>query len=68
MPKLTLTEAQRILLGIIESVEVGNFTAEEAVQELTELKADAERAGLNFRADYTLADFQKIREMFLSTD
>lgn len=58
---LTLTEAQRLLLGIINSVESGVTTPEEAVEELTKLKANAAKAGLTFKADYTLADFTKIR-------
>jgi hypothetical protein len=62
---LTLTEAQRLLRGIITSVESGVTLPEDAVEELAELKTKA--AGLNFKADYTLADFQKIRENYVST-
>lgn len=62
---LTLTEAQRLLLGIITSVESGVTSPEDAVEELAELKTKA--AGLNFKADYTLENFQKIRENYVST-
>jgi hypothetical protein len=63
---LTLTEAQRLLLGIIISVESGVTTPEEAVDELNELNTRAETANLNFKADYTLADFEEIRADYLS--
>ena len=57
---LTLTEAQRLLLGIITSVEAGVTTPEEAVEELNDLKDRAEEAGFPFDADYTLVDFENI--------
>ncbi len=60
---LTLTEAQRLLLGIITSVEGGVTTPEDAISELEELKS---RAGANFRADYTVDDFIKLRENYVS--
>lgn len=61
MAKLTLTQAQRVLLGIVTSVESGVTTPEEAVNELALLKKEAKEAGLNFTANYTLADFEKIQ-------
>ena len=64
--RFTLTSAQRRLLEIIASVETGIYTAEEAVEVLGDLRQDAEKAGLGFRADYTLADFQRIRSGYLS--
>ncbi len=67
MAQFTLTEAQRILLGIITSVESGVTTPEEAALELSSLKARASTAGVNFKADYTVADFQKIRENYVTT-
>jgi hypothetical protein len=63
----TLTEIQRTLLGIIVAVESGVTTPEEAVDELNKLKAKAAKAGLNFRADYLLADFQEIRKNSISS-
>lgn len=63
---LTLTEAQRLLLGIISSVEGGITTPEDASEELAELKEKAAKAGLNFKADYTVDDFIKIRESYVS--
>lgn len=64
---LTLTDAQRLLLGIIASVESGVTTPEDAVTELAGLKEKATAAGLNFRADYTLQDFQDIRQKEIET-
>ncbi len=64
---LTLTEAQRLLLGIITSVESGVTTPEEAVEELNDLREKAGKAGIPFKADYTLTDFEKIRENYVST-
>lgn len=64
---LTLTEAQRLLLGIITSVESGVTTPEEATDELTSLKTRAANAGVNFKADCTVDDFIKIRENYVST-
>jgi hypothetical protein len=62
----TLTEAQRRLHTILNATEGGIYTPEEAVKELADLKQDADKAGLKFQADYTLADFQKLRTDFLS--
>ncbi len=68
MAQFTLTEAQRLLLGIITSVESCVTSPAEAVQELTTLKSRAVAAGINFKAyNYTLADFQKIRDNYVST-
>jgi len=64
---LTLTEAQRLLLGIISSVESGVTTPDEAAEELQNLRYRATQAGVNFRADYTVDDFTKIRENYVST-
>jgi len=64
---LTLTEAQRLLLGIITSVEAGVTTPEEAVDELNDLREKAGKAGIPFKVDYVLADFVKIRENYVST-
>ena len=64
---LTLTEVQRLLLGIIASVESGVTTPEEAVRELNDLKVKAVVSGLRFKAAYTLEDFQKIRQNYIST-
>ena len=67
MAKFTLTEAQRLLPGIIASVESGVTTPEEAVAELSSLKTRAKEAGVNFKADYELVDFQKLRQNYVST-
>jgi hypothetical protein len=67
MAQLSLTEAQRILLGIITSVESGVTTPEAAVEELSGLKTRAAAENLPFKADYTLADFEKIRQNYVST-
>ena len=53
--------AQDLFLGIIESVESGVMSPEEAVTELANLKQE-----YDFKSDYTLADFQRVRENFLS--
>jgi hypothetical protein len=63
---ITLTELQRLLLGIVSSVESGVTTPAEAANELANLKARAVSAGLKFHADYTEDDFQKIRENYVS--
>lgn len=60
MAQFTLTQAQRMLLGIIASVESGLTGPVDAFEELKELKVKAKQAGLNFTADYSEADFQKI--------
>jgi hypothetical protein len=62
----TLEGAQTRLLEIIASVETGIYTAEEAVDELNDLKADSDKDGLGFHADYQLEDFQHIRKSYLS--
>lgn len=67
MAQFTLTEAQRLLLGIITSVESGVTSPEDAVSELKEVKAKAVLAGLTFKADYTVDEFIKIRENYVST-
>lgn len=67
MAPLTLTQAQRLLLGIITSVEAGYTTPSDAVTELKTLKDQAASAGLLFKADYTEEEFQKLRENFTST-
>jgi hypothetical protein len=64
---MKLTDAQRTLLGIIASVEAGVTAPEDAVKELALLKNRAKISGLSFKADYTLSDFQKIREAYAST-
>lgn len=64
MAKLTLTDAQRTLLGIITSVESGVTSPEDAVKEQETLKAEAQAAGLNLNANYTLADFQQVRAAY----
>ena len=66
MPRLTLTEVQRRLLEIIRDIESGLVTPEKAVTELTNLKAAASDAGVSFRAEYTLEDFQNVRKTQLS--
>jgi hypothetical protein len=66
MAKLTLVNAQRMLLGIIASVEVGVTSPVDAVEEVATLKAQAEAANLAFQANYTLADFEKIRTDYVS--
>jgi hypothetical protein len=68
----TLTEPQRRLLEIISSVENGIYTPEEAVTEFQDIKRDMEKAGLPLApeyalAEYTLADFQRIRENALAS-
>jgi hypothetical protein len=65
--KFTLTDAQRRLLDIVFYVENGTFTPQEAFSELTDLKQDAASAGLQFKAEYTLEDFQKLRSDYMST-
>lgn len=67
MAQFTLTEAQRILLIIIANVESGGFSPEDAVRELKKLKSTADAAGLLFKAEYTLSDFQAIRKAQVST-
>lgn len=67
MAKFTLTTAQRFLLGIIACVESGVTSPEDAVDELKELKAKSAQAGILFKADYTLADFEKLREIYVSS-
>ena len=64
---LTLTEAQRLLLGIITSVESGVTSPEDAVDELSNLKGNATKSGLPFKADYTLKDFQAIQALSAAT-
>lgn len=64
--ELTLTEAQRLLLGIIESVEAGATTPAQAVVELGRLKQEAKDAGVKFEGNYNLADFERIHENYIS--
>ena len=59
---LTLTEAQRLLLGIIASVKSGVTEPTAAALELNELKDRTKMAGLNFQADYTVEDFEAIKD------
>ena len=63
---LTLTDVQRLFLDIIALLEIGLTTPEGAVEELNDLKQRAKIAGVLFKADYTLMDFEKIRENYLS--
>jgi hypothetical protein len=58
---LTLVGAQRLLLGIITSVESGITSPEDAVEELATLREQVAASGIGFHWDYTLEDFQKIR-------
>jgi hypothetical protein len=58
---LTLTGVQRLLLGIIQSVEAGVTTPEDAFEELKDLKARALGNNINFTSDYSIADFKLIR-------
>jgi hypothetical protein len=58
MCKTTITEAQRQLLEIITRVESDDVTPQEASTQLTTLK---EFAPEEFKADYTVADFQRIQ-------
>jgi len=67
MKVLTRTSVQRTLLGIISSVESGVTTPESAEEELSQLIDEAEKAGLNFRPNYTVDDFRKIRENYVAT-
>jgi hypothetical protein len=67
MSALTLTKVRRTLLGIITSVESGVTSPEDAEAELSQLRNEAEKANLNFRADYTVDDFRKIRENYVAT-
>jgi len=62
--KLSLVKAQRLLMGIIASVESGITSPEEALAELASLKKQAPDG---FEADYTLEDFQRIREDYSSS-
>jgi hypothetical protein len=55
-----LVEVQLVLLDIVTSVKEGTITPEKAVKEFEELKERATLAGLPFKANYVLADFQKI--------
>ena len=66
MGPFTLTQAQRLLLGIITSVESGITTPEEAVSELKVLQDRAFHEGLTFKSDYTADDFTKLRENYVS--
>jgi hypothetical protein len=56
-----MSVAQDLFLGIINSVETGLKTPEEAVTELADLKEE-----YGFKSDWTLADFQTLRNNFLS--
>jgi hypothetical protein len=58
---LTLQGVQRLLLGIIQSVEAGVTTPEDAFEELKDLKARALGSNINFTSDYSIADFKLIR-------
>lgn len=66
MAQLSLTEAQRLLLGIVSSVESGITSPESAFDELTQLKSRASEAGLKFAAPYTVEDLQTLRANQLS--
>lgn len=59
---LTLTTLQQLLLGIMASVESGVTSPEAGFNELTVLKEQAREAGIDFTADYTVDDFQKMLE------
>lgn len=67
MAQLTLTEAQRILLGILTSVESGVTSPEDGLSELSSLKARALTDELPFKSNYTLDDLKKIRENHIAT-
>ena len=67
MAKLTLTQAQRLLLGIISSVESGYTTPEEGIVELEKLQANAKESGVDLIAAYKLADFQRLRQAYIDT-
>jgi hypothetical protein len=64
MAAFTLKEAQDNLIGIINSVEAGVMTPEAAVEELERLKEDAPS---KFTADWTLEDFQTVRDKAASS-
>jgi len=64
---ITLSGAQDTMLNIITSVESGAITPEEAVNQLNDLKADVKRAGIDFEVEWTLADFQTVRDNDLPT-
>jgi len=64
---ITLSGAQDTMLNIITSVESGAITPEEAVQQLNDLKADVKKAGIDFEIEWTLADFQTVRDNDLAT-
>jgi hypothetical protein len=59
---LTLTTLQQLLLGIMASVESGVTSPEAGFDELAELKAQAREAGIDFTADYSVEDFQRMLE------
>lgn len=67
MGKLTLTQAQRLLLGIISSVESGYMTPEDGIVELGKLQENAKKSGVDLIAAYKLADFQRLRQAHLDT-
>ena len=67
MAKITLTQAQRFLLGIISSVEAGYTSPSNAVGELELLKKNAAESGVKFNAEYTLGDFEDIRARYTET-
>lgn len=56
--KITLTNAQRILLEIITQLESGLTTPIEATKSLNDLKL---AAPVEFKANYSIGDFQRIR-------
>ena len=64
---ITLSGAQDTMLNIITSVESGAITPEEAVNQLNDLKADVKKAGIDFEVEWTLVDFQTVRDNDLST-
>jgi hypothetical protein len=64
MCKVSITEAQRQLLEIITQVESGVTSPESAAAQLKTLK---EFAPAEFKADYTLEDFQRIKANAVST-
>lgn len=64
MATLTVRQAEKNLLGIILDVECGFSTPEKAVEEQAAL---LEQAPEEFQAEYTLEDFQRIRDNALST-
>ena len=59
---MKLKDAQDMMIGIITAVEAAVLTPLEAMQDVVHLNYEAKKAGVDFKADYTLGDFILIHE------